>query len=162
MILKILLILVLVLVAAGLIGREVLVVGQGKREGVEQKLLFRRFRRRTKGVLLLLVLATGAAFHAELAGALGLIPSEHFMLLGGLIIMVFWVLILAGRDLHESTTELVDRRQAITIETLIEIEQAVRQRQEAERGGPAPTGSARRSPPPPGGAPSASPKARDK
>ena len=161
MILKILLILGLALVAAALVGREVLVVGQGKREGLEPKSLYRRFRRRTKGALLLLVLATGAAFHGEIAQGFGLIPSEHFMLLGGLIILVFWVLILAGRDLHESTTELVDRRQAITIETLIEIEQAVRQRQEAAAKGAAPTAAARRSPPPPAGERSASPKAPD-
>jgi hypothetical protein len=128
----------LLLIAALAIGgvvvvlREVLIVGEGRRSGIDPKQLYRRFRRRTKGIGLLVLTFALTLFHMEIARGLGLIPSEHFMLLGLLLICVIWVMILAGRDLHETTLEALEQRQQIALEALMQVEVALHERKAAK------------------------------
>ncbi|MBI1292048.1 hypothetical protein GC173_12520 [bacterium] len=127
--------------ATAVILREIMVVGAGRREGIEPKPLYRRFRRRAKGVVLLATVASLTAFHHDIAKLLYLMPAEHFKLLGLLLITVIWVLILAGRDLRETTLEAIEQRQAITVETLKEVAEALERRQAGKREAPPPPDS---------------------
>jgi hypothetical protein len=134
--LKVLLAVGAVMGAVGLIAREILRVGESTRAGENPLVAYRRFRRRAKGALLLAGVVAVGLFHELIARSAGLRPQEHFLLLGGLIIVVIWVLILAGRDLRESTEELLSTRQRLTMEALEGIEKAIEERKAAKRSGP--------------------------
>lgn len=117
-----------VLAALGFVGRETLVVGEGRRAGQDELKLYRRFRRRTKGALLLLFLLTLALFFEELA-SLGNFDARAIILYTGLaLITLIWILMLAARDTKETAFDALNDARKIRTEAYEEIEHVIRER----------------------------------
>lgn len=94
--------LILAAAAAAFLSREILEVGAVRRTGGPLLPALRRFRRRTKGVVLLLILYLQTAFFEEVARGLGFGHRAVLLYFGLALVLLVWVLILAGRDLRET------------------------------------------------------------
>jgi len=129
------LIFLLVLLAAVgvLLGREILSAGAARRAGADPRAINRRLRRRAKGLALLLAVYAGAAWFEDAAawGAFSL--REGILHVGGVIILVFWLLILVARDIRETAMEAAGERQAFAVESLQRIEEEIRRIRAAEK-----------------------------
>lgn len=147
MLIKLLILLALLAGLAGVVAREVLVTGAAQRAGQDPKPYFARLRRRTKGMVVLVLLYAMAAWYEEAAGALGLGVRERLWYLGGVLITLFWLLILAGRDLRESALQAMEERRRLTSETFERIQEEIRRRKAEEE--PIPIASGKAVPPMP-------------
>lgn len=113
--------------AAWLIGAETLRVGSVRRaSAVEDPAdlagALRRFRRRLKGTLLLLLLYVLAAFYQRIA-MLGNFGLRQVLLYTGLVLVVlFWLLIIAARDAHAATLEAVAESKRLRAEAIASAE----------------------------------------
>ncbi len=119
---------ILILVALAFLAREILTIGQERRAGAEEKPLYRRFRRRAKGLLLLIVLYISAAFYDELAAFGHFDAQANLLFMGGILIIMIWILIIAARDFRESALAIVRENEQMTRETLQSLEEEMRRR----------------------------------
>lgn len=130
---KILLLAVLILGALAIAAREVLVVGEERRRGAQEARVFRRFRRRAKGLLLVVVLGALALFYDEAARLLNLGPRGTILYTGLVLVMLIWLLILAGRDVKEATEELVTDQRTARQQAMADLDAVVQERLAARR-----------------------------
>lgn len=115
----------LIAVACWLAGREFLVLGEVRRAGMADKMDYRRFRRRIKGVLLLVLLYALAAFYEDIA-RFGLFTlREAFLYSGIFVIVLFWLLIVTSRDIKATAYMALYERQRMTLESLSDIEKEI-------------------------------------
>ena len=135
---KITVLVLLLLGCSGMLGREVLVLGKGRRSGEDPLPLFRRFRRRAKGLLLLIVLYLFAAFFDEAIRRLHFSAREVALYAGFCLIMLIWLLILAGRDIRETALTALKERRELTTDSFARIEEEIRRRREKKASVPRP------------------------
>ncbi len=112
----------LLVLCAALLCREILTLGQEKRAGKDVDALYKRFRRRAKGLLLLIFLFALTAYYdyfeaSEFSGA-----REIVLYVGLVMIVLIWVLILASRDLKETAHEALRNKQELTLSSLADFE----------------------------------------
>lgn len=122
--------------AAIVIGREVIAIGEARRAGHDVVPLYKRFRRRLKSVVLIWVLLALSLFFRNVADAPWFTPKVAILYVGLAIITLFWIMILAARDFKEAAHYAVAANQQITLETLGEIEQRIRERQAGRSSAP--------------------------
>lgn len=117
-------------VLAYLWAREILVFEAMRRteEGTRPS-DFQRFRRRTLGLVLLLILA--ALVHLG-AVTPNLDHQGRIGWAGICFILVIWLLIVAARDFRASLEELMDEQQRAAIEAIIEVERAAAMHREGQ------------------------------
>jgi hypothetical protein len=119
--------LILILLVSGvLMAREIGALGEARRSGTDDRQQYVRFRRRTKGVLLLLLLFLMAAFFEDISAWAGFGLREGFLYAGAFIIVLFWLLILASRDIKYTAHAALYQQQKITLESLAEIDRELR------------------------------------
>lgn len=128
------LLLFLVLLAAGglLVGKELMEVGQERRAGKYPGPAARRFRRRTKGVGLVLVLYAMSALYEPIARAIQISKHGSLMYFGLAVVLLIWVLILAGRDFRETVMDAASESARLRTEAMEKLD-AELQRQAEER-----------------------------
>jgi hypothetical protein len=99
-------------------GREVLALEEVRREGMVTTGDRRRFRRRTLGLFLLLLLGVGMdmSFHVEWAA-----PWQEAGFYGIFFIVFIWLLIVAARDLRASLLAIAQEQRGVTLQTLEEL-----------------------------------------
>lgn len=115
----------LILFSLAIVGAEILRVGKGRRAGEDEKALFRRFRRRAKGVVLLNAMFLLAAWYDEILSAHIHTAGGLLLYVGLVVILMFWLLILAARDLRETVTEATEQQQTIALQALVELEEEI-------------------------------------
>lgn len=113
--------------------REVLIVGEGRRSGDDVKMLYNRFRRRVKGLLLLIVLYVLTAWYETFSAVLTLDKHGTFLYVGVVLIFMFWVMILAARDFKESALLAIAAQQAVRREIEQKIDEALDKRKHDDR-----------------------------
>lgn len=138
MLLKIALLVILLLAAAHMLGREVIALGKARREGEDIALLGARFRRRAKGLALLVALYLLAAFFGNLHAALGFTAKEVILYIGFTLIVLVWLLILAGRDVRATAMDALEQRRRLASESMAGIDAEIRRFREEQGGGGAP------------------------
>ena len=121
---------VFVVLLLGLWGREVLALGALRRSptGATRR-DYQRFRRRTLGLVVLLVLAI--MVHAG-AATPNLDAQGQVGWAGMCFILVIWLLIIATRDFRDSLQDLIEEQPRATLEALLEIERLSIQRREGQ------------------------------
>jgi hypothetical protein len=135
---KITVLVVLLIGCSGMLGREVLVLGRGRRTGEDPSPLFRRFRRRAKGLILLVLLYLFAAFFDEAIRRLHFTGREVALYAGFCLIMLVWLLLLAGRDVRETALTALKERRELTSDSFARIEEEIRRRREKKASVPRP------------------------
>jgi hypothetical protein len=106
-------------------GREVIVLGEARREGRATQFDFRRFRRRTLGLFLLLVLGVGMDFSTWLQWES---PWQTVGFYGIFFILFIWLLIVAARDLRATVMTFERERQGVAMEAIEEMRRVVARR----------------------------------
>lgn len=124
---------IFLLVCLGLWGREFLRVGESIRGGEDSGRVYRRFRRRTKGIALLIFLYILSVFYDDFTEVFLYSPQQKFLYFGMTIIALFWLLILASRDLKEAAFEALHARRQITQETISSIEKEIEKKQQERK-----------------------------
>jgi hypothetical protein len=109
---------VLIAALAYIWGREILALGEARREGIVTVTDLQRFRRRTLGVVLLLLLGIGMDLSFRLTWEA---PWQEVGFYGIFLILFFWLLIVAARDLRASLLALAQEQQGVTLMTLEEL-----------------------------------------
>ncbi len=96
-------------------GREVLALGDARREGMVTAGDLQRFRRRTLGLVLLFLLGIGMdmSFHVEWAA-----PWQEAGFYGIFFILFLWLLIVAARDFRASLLAIAQEQRGVTLQTL--------------------------------------------
>lgn len=125
---------ILIIVAAGFIFRESLVVSEGRRNGLDEKRLYRRFRRRTKGMILMIVLYISTVFFEDIALTGIFSAREAILYIGATFILLIWLLIIASRDMKEVAHNALFERQRITLESLAELEKTITEKKKDQSG----------------------------
>ena len=138
MLLKIALLVILLIASAHMLGREVIALGKARREGEDIALLGARFRRRAKGLALLIALYLLAAFFDNLHAALGFTAKEVILYIGFTLIVLVWLLILAGRDVRATALDALEQRRRLASESMASIDAEIRRFREEHGGGGAP------------------------
>lgn len=118
----------LLLLGLALLGREILVVGQGRRSGEDPGRLYRRFRNRTKAYGLLMVIFLMAAFYEDLARAGHFRATEAIAYFGVAVILLFWFLIVLARDFRETAMAAMRQSEQLTVQSLKELEEEIRRK----------------------------------
>ncbi len=122
--------------SAAMLGREILQIGEGRRAGQNEVTLYRRFRRRAKGLFLLIVLYILAAYYDEIAAWGHFGWRDMILFTGGIFIILIWALILAGRDLKETALEVTAERQRLTMEAFLDITEEIERRKAQDQDSP--------------------------
>lgn len=135
---KIAVLIVLLIGCSGMLGREVLVLGRGRRAGEDPVPLFRRFRRRAKGLILLVLLYLFAAFFDEAIRRFHFTAREVALYAGFCLIMLIWLLLLAGRDVRDTALTALKERRELTSDSFARIEEEIRRRREKKASVPRP------------------------
>lgn len=115
----------IIIISGYIIGRETLAVQAGLRTGEDHLLLFRRFRRRLKGVVLLIVLFLLATYLEPFTAAEWSGAREVLLYFGLCLIVLIWVLILATRDMRETAERALAQGQKLTTDSFEEIQQQI-------------------------------------
>lgn len=130
---KILLLAALVVVGAGLLGREVLALGAARRAGEAMLPHYRRFRRRVLGIALLLVLSVVVGWYDNLAEWGTFTLRDHLLYVGGVFILLIWTLITASRDLKETAHEALAERRRLAADSFQHIQDEIERKKEEEK-----------------------------
>ncbi|CAN5194820.1 hypothetical protein BH09SUM1_BH09SUM1_07330 [soil metagenome] len=125
---KYLILVILLIVSCGLVGRETMRVGEARRAGEDEPRIYARFRRRVKGAMLLFLLYVLTAFYEEIARRAGFRGREAILYFGGDFVVLFWLLILAARDFKETAFDAIRERQRITVDALSAIDAEIASR----------------------------------
>jgi len=115
-----------VILLAVLWGREVLHFGEQRREGTATREDYLRFRRRTLGIGVLLVLAVAADMGGLVADWLALDLRGKLLYYGICFIMLIWLLIIAARDMKAIGETWVHEQNRLTVSTLRDLESRMR------------------------------------
>lgn len=100
-------------------GREILAFGQARREKENPRRDELRFRRRTLGLFVLLLLG---AFY-EIGGRLTFAGPEFELSYWGVcLILLIWLLIIATRDFRDLADLYVEKREEVTLQALVDME----------------------------------------
>lgn len=131
--LRLLVLAVFVILILVFLAREILVFGQEKRSGAPEKPLLRRLRRRAKGLILLLGLFTLTAYYGDIAEIGHFDWRANLLFMGGILILMIWILIIAARDFRESALAIIRENEEITRETLQSLEKEMRERRRQQQ-----------------------------
>ncbi len=123
----------LLVLAAWFLGRDVLTIGEARRDGKPLPKYLKRFRRHAKGLILLIGIYLAAAFYEDLVSFYKFTAHQHILYIGLLTIMLIWVLILATRDLREVALDGVAEQQKILQESMQNIQSEVVEGQKARK-----------------------------
>ncbi len=140
---RIFLLAALVVVGAGLLGREVLAVGAARRAGEPMVPHYRRLRRRVLGIALLIVLYVIVGWYDVLADWGTFTVRDHLLYVGGVFILLIWTLITASRDLKETAHEALAERRRLAADSFQHIQDEIERKKE-ENKGKAPAGKKKR------------------
>lgn len=99
-------------------GREFITLGEARREGTARLFDFHRFRRRTLGLFLLLLLGLGMDLSTWLEWDT---PWQAVGFYGIFFILFLWLLIVAGRDLRATLASFQHENEGVTLAALEEI-----------------------------------------
>lgn len=99
-------------------GREILQIGEARRDGEDPLPHYRRFRRRLKCSLLLLLLFILAFFYEDFAAWGQFDAHTSLVYFLGTLIVLIWLLIVANRDARATVMEAMEERRRITEEAL--------------------------------------------
>ena len=116
-------------------GREFIVLGEARREGAATAFDFRRFRRRSLGLLLLLLLGIGMDLSTWLQWDT---PWQAIGFYGIFLIFFIWLLIVAARDLRATVLSFERERQGVTLQALEEMRRTVSRRESRDEYDPIP------------------------
>lgn len=111
--------LIVLLLSGGIfLAREILQIGEAQRAGADPIPHFRRFRRRVKGLFLLLVLFVLAFFYENFA-AWGQFDARTSLIyfLGTLVVLI-WLLLVATRDARAVALEAIEESRRLTDEAM--------------------------------------------
>ncbi|MCB2153574.1 hypothetical protein KQI84_01705 [bacterium] len=111
-------------------GREILVLGAAQREKEETRFENRRFRRRTTGLFVLLLLA-GCY---DLSNYLDpyLTARGAILYYGMCFIILIWLLIIATRDVRAEAIHYMEEQNQVTLQALLELERRVAMRDDPD------------------------------
>lgn len=137
MILKLTILALLLVLGIVFLGREVMEVGTRRRAGADERTIYRRFRRRTKGVILLVALYLMAAFFDQFFRATQATPRIIILYTGAAFVLLIWLLLLAGRDVRETALMAITERKRLTEDSFLRIDEAVRRRRASRTDAPA-------------------------
>jgi hypothetical protein len=102
-------------------GREFITLGEARRDGSATLFDFQRFRRRTLGLFLLLLLGIGMDLSTWLKWDT---PWQAVGFYGVFFILFLWLLIVAGRDLRATLATFHNENEGMTVAALEEIRRA--------------------------------------
>jgi hypothetical protein len=122
------LLVLIVFVSMALLSRETLVIGEARRQGAALKPHLKRFRRRTKGLLLLIVLYLAAILFNPLSQALSFTAHEFLLYFGFYLVLFIWLMIVTVRDVRQTAIDALMENKNLTAKSLGKIEQELSNR----------------------------------
>ncbi|MEO8377634.1 MAG: hypothetical protein ABI579_08175 [Candidatus Sumerlaeota bacterium] len=125
MLLKLFLFVILVLACAYALGREVIALGLARRDGENSAPYIDRFRRRGKGLALLIMLYLLAAFFENVYTSLHFQAREVILYIGFTLIVLVWLLILAGRDVRATALQALEQRRRLASDSMAGIDEEI-------------------------------------
>lgn len=109
-----------------MLGREVIALGKARKDGEESAPYIERFRRRAKGLALLVVLYLLAAFFEDIHAGLHFQAREVILYIGFTLVVLVWLLILAGRDVRATALSALEQRRKLASDSMAGIDAEIR------------------------------------
>lgn len=123
MLLNILLWIIVIIILLGILGKEILRFQEAKRDGEDPARNNKRFRRRVKGVGVLLLIFTTIQLGEFIEPYLT--KREVLIYYLNCFIELIWLLILVAREFQDISNSYMSLRSEVTIDTLKQIQEEV-------------------------------------